>query len=225
LDPDLLAERMTRAKDAYGAESVAFIVGASKTGASYPKRFATAFGTPNVSWMGHVCFSPRVIASRLTYGFYAVPDYEYPPACLVVWGCNMSETLHHVHRRAVQAVNKGTKLIVIDPREIDLATKADMWLRPRPGADLALALALINVIVNEDLYDKAFVDRWTVGFDRLKAHVQDYSPEQVEKITWVPAQMIRDMARMYAGNRPACIQWGNGIDHGVNYGQSWRSRR
>jgi anaerobic selenocysteine-containing dehydrogenase len=218
-----VAERMTRAKDAYGAESVAFIVGASKTGASYPKRFATAFGTPNVSWMGHVCFSPRVIASRLTYGFYAVPDYEYPPACLVVWGCNMSETLHHVHRRAVQAVNKGTKLIVIDPREIDLATKADMWLRPRPGADLALALALINVIVNEDLYDKAFVDRWTVGFDRLKAHVQDYSPEQVEKITWVPAQMIRDMARMYAGNRPACIQWGNGIDHGVNSFQTARA--
>jgi anaerobic selenocysteine-containing dehydrogenase len=218
-----IAERMTRAKDKYGAESVAFIVGASKTGASYPKRFATAFGSPNVSWMGHVCFSPRVIASRLTYGFYAVPDYEYPPACLVVWGNNMAETLHHVHRRAVQAVEKGTKLIVIDPREIDLASKADLWLQPRPGSDLALALGVINVIVNEGLYDKDFVETWTVGFDQLKAHIQDYSPERIEEITWVPAEKTRALARAYAGNRPAGIQWGNGIDHGINSFQTARA--
>ncbi len=218
-----IAERLAEARDKYGAESVAFVVGASKTGASYPKRFATAFGTPNVSWMGHVCFSPRMTASRLTYGFYAVPDYEYPPACLIVWGNNMSETLHHVHRRAVQAMEKGTRLIVVDPRKIDLVASADLWVQPRPGSDLALALGMINVIVNEELYDRAFVDRWTVGFEQLKVHVQDYSPERVAEITWVPAEMTRAAARLYARSSPAGIQWGNGIDHGVNSFQTARA--
>ncbi len=220
---DKIAAKMTQAKDDHGAESVAFIVGASKTGASYPKRFATAFGTPNVSWMGHVCFSPRVIASRLTYGYYAIPDYEYPPSCLVVWGNNMAETLHHVHRRALQAIDKGTKLVVIDPREIDLAGKATFWVRPRPGSDLALALGMINVIVNEGLFDRDFVEKWTVGFDQLKDHVQTYSPEKVEELTWVPAEQTRAIARLYASSKPACIQWGNGIDHGVNSFQTARA--
>lgn len=220
---DTIASRMVEARDSYGAESVAFVVGASKTGASYPKRLATAFGTPNVSWMGHVCFSPRMIASRLTYGFYAVPDYEYPPASLIVWGNNPEETLHHVHRRAVEAVERGTKLIVIDPREIDLATRADIWLKLRPGSDLALALGIMNVIINEELYDREFVDKWTVGFDRLRTHVRDYSPERVEEITWVPAEKVTAAARMYARNRPGGIQWGNGIDHGVNSFQTARA--
>jgi anaerobic selenocysteine-containing dehydrogenase len=220
---DTIAGKLAQARDHHGPESVAFVVGASKTGASYPKRFATAFGTPNVSWMGHVCFSPRMMASRLTYGFYSVPDYEYPPGCLVVWGSNMSETLHHVHRRAVAAIDRGTRLIVIDPREIDLVARADLWLRLRPGSDLALALGIINVIVNEALYDKAFVERWTIGFDQLRQHVQEYSPERVEAITWVPAEKIRAAASLYARSAPAGIQWGNGIDHGVNSFQTARA--
>jgi anaerobic selenocysteine-containing dehydrogenase len=220
---DTITGKLTEARDRYGAESVAFIVGASKTGASYPKRFATAFGTPNVSWMGHVCFSPRMLASRLTYGYYAIPDYENPPASLIVWGNNPVETLHHVHRRAIQAIDKGTKLIVIDPREIDLVEKADLWLQPRPGSDLALALAMINVIVNEELYDRDFIAKWTDGFDRLKGHIQEYSPEKMAEITWIPVEKIRAAARLYARTRPAGIQWGNGIDHGINSFQTARA--
>lgn len=220
---DKIAARMSQAKNELGAESVAFIVGASKTGASYPKRFATAFGTPNVSWMGHVCFSPRVLASRFTYGFYAVPDYEHPPACLITWANNPAETLHHVHKRLLAAVERGSKLIVIDPRPIDLTARADLWVRLRPGSDLALALAVINVIIEESLYDKEFVEKWTVGFDKLSEHVREYSPERVEAVTWLSAGEIRNLARMYATNRPACIQWGNGIDHGVNSFQTARA--
>jgi len=220
---DEIAERLADAKDRHGAESVAFIVGASKTGASYPKRFATAFGTPNVSWMGHVCFSPRMSASRMTYGYYAVPDYEHPPASLIVWGNNPSETLHHVHARAIQAIDKGTRLIVIDPREIDLVGRAQMWLRLRPGSDLALALGMLNVIIKEDLYDREFVEKWTIGFDRLKAHLQDYLPERVSEMTWVPVGQIIEAARLYSTNKPAAIQWGNGIDHGVNSFQTARA--
>jgi len=220
---DTIAGELAQARDSYGAESVAFITGAAKAGSGYPRRFANAFGTPNVGGMGHVCMVPRQNASRITYGFYAVPDYEYPPACIVVWGKNMAATLHHAHQKTIQAIERGAKLMVIDPGEIDLVTKADLWLKLRPGSDLALALGMINVIINEKLYDKAFVDNWAVGFDRLKLHVQDYSPEKVEEITWVPAEMVKAAARFYALNKPACIQWGNGIDQGVNSFQTARA--
>ncbi|GAH92289.1 unnamed protein product, partial [marine sediment metagenome] len=86
----------------------------------------------------------------------------------------------------------------------------------RPSSDLALALGMLNVVVNEGLYDKTFVDKWTVGFDKLEAHIQDYTPEKVEKITWVPAEKIREITRFYATNRPASITWGNAMDEGVN---------
>jgi len=218
-----IAKEFTKARDNYGAESVAFMLGAAKAGEYYPLRFASAFGTPNVARQGHVCFVPRMNASRITYGFYAVPDYEYPPACIVVWGKNMAETLHHAYSRALRAIDRGSKLMVIDPRRIDLAAKADLWVQLRPGADLALALGMINVIVNEELFDKAFVKQWTVGFDELKIHVQDYTPERVTDITWVPAEMIKQAARFYGANKPACIQWGNAIDHGVNSFQTARA--
>lgn len=220
---DTIANELAEAKRQYGAESVAFSVGAAKTGAAYPRRFASAFGTPNVSWMGHVCFAPRMTASRLTYGFYAVPDYEYLPKSLIVWGNNPAENLFHVHKRAIAAAKSGTKLIVIDPRETDLAARADLWLKVRPGSDLALALGMINVVINEELYDKEFVEKWTVGFEKLKAHIQDYPPERVAEITWIPAEKIREAARLYATNRPAGVQWGNGIDHGVNSLQTARA--
>ena len=82
---------------------------------------------------------------------------------------------------------------------------------------------MINVIISEDLYDGEFVSTWTSGFDQLKEHIKEYSPEIVERITWVPAERIKDIARLYASSKPACIQWGNGIDHGVNSFQTARA--
>ena len=82
---------------------------------------------------------------------------------------------------------------------------------------------MINVIVNEGLYDKAFVDNWTVGFEKLRQHVQDYTPQKVEQITWVPAEQIIKAARIYATTKPACIQDGNAIDDDINSVQTERA--
>jgi anaerobic selenocysteine-containing dehydrogenase len=117
----------------------------------------------------------------------------------------------------------GAKLMVINPTTIDGAERADLWLKPRPGTDLALALGMMNVIINEGLYDKAFVKQWAVGFDQLRDHVQSYAPEKVAEITWVPAELIGQAARFYASSKPACLQWGNAIDHGVNSFQTARA--
>jgi anaerobic selenocysteine-containing dehydrogenase len=117
----------------------------------------------------------------------------------------------------------GAKLMVINPTAIDGVERADLWLKPRPGTDLALALGMMNVIINEGLYDKAFVKQWAVGFDQLRDHVQSYAPKKVAEITWVPAELIGQAARFYASSKPACLQWGNAIDHGVNSFQTARA--
>ena len=85
-------------------------------------------------------------------------------------------------------------MVVIDPKETALAREADLHLQLRPGTDGALALGMLHVIVAEDLYDKHFVDAWTVGFDKLTALLSEYTPERVEEITWVPASKVRQAA-------------------------------
>lgn len=219
-----IASKLTKARDQYGAESVAFIDGSAKgLQDAVFRRFVNAFGSPNIISTDHICFVPRKSASVITYGFYAIPDYEYPPSCVLVWAANLADTRIGEYSEFYKAVKEGTKLVVIDPRRTALARKADLWLQPRPGSDLALALGFINVIINENLYNVEFVRSWTNGFDELKAHVQDYPPEKVAEITWVPAETIRETAKTYATNRPACVQLGNPIDHNVNSFQTARA--
>ncbi|MCK9364943.1 MAG: molybdopterin-dependent oxidoreductase [Syntrophales bacterium] len=222
---DTVAEGLAKIKNKNGVESVAFVAGSFKGGfqGRYLQRFSNLFGSPNNIGQGHVCFVPRVNASKITYGFYAIPDFDYPPGSITVWGKNLPENLHHVEQRLAKAVKRGSKLMVINPRDIGGAGSADIWLKPRPGSDLALALGMINVIINHDWYDKAFVKEWTVGFDELRAHVRDYTPERVADLTWVSAEMITQAAKFYGLNKPACLQWGNAIDHGVNSFQTARA--
>jgi anaerobic selenocysteine-containing dehydrogenase len=222
---DTVANGLAKARDKYGPESVAFIRGAFKGGyqGEYIARFANVFGSPNSTDMENVCFVPRINASRLTYGFYAIPDLDHPPACIVLWGKNPAKTLHHVYRRMMRAIEGGAKLVVISSTKIEDVEGEYLWLKLRPGSDLALALGMMHVIINDNLNDSDFVDTWTVGFDELRSHVQDYPPEKVADITWVPADMVRQAARLYATSKPACIQWGNAIDHGINSFQTSRA--
>jgi len=97
------------------------------------------------------------------------PDYEHPPQCMIIWGRNSLQTGGDGSSAQLRpAFDGGTQFIVIDPRKIVLASRAELWLKPRPGSDGLLALGMLNVIINEKLYDADFVDKWTLGFDRLK---------------------------------------------------------
>lgn len=212
---DFVAANLARVREEAGPEAVAFMQGAPK-GLEYLAlfRFAHAFGSPNVVTPAGVCFMPRVAAGLLTCGFYPLPDYTAGPACILVWGSNVTATnadgvLAATVRRALK---KRPKLIVVDPRRTALAARADHWLRLRPGADAALALAMLKVIVEEGRYDHTFVRQWTVGFQDLKSRLNRYSLESLARVTWVPAAEIAAAARSYAANRPACLQWGNALD-------------
>jgi anaerobic selenocysteine-containing dehydrogenase len=108
---------------------------------------------------------------------------------------------------------KGAKLIVVDPRpperldmdKLDLPA-ADIWLRLRPGTDAALALGMINIIINDELYNREIVDKWCVGFEELKRHVQKYPVDKVSEITWVPQEKIIEAAKLFATTNPSCLQ-------------------
>jgi anaerobic selenocysteine-containing dehydrogenase len=147
-----------------------------------------------------------------TCGFSILNDPDFENAkCAVAWGVDVDASFRGNYRGPIRSARKkGAKLIVIDPRKTPLAEKADIHLQVRPGTDCALALGILHVIINEDLYAKEFVDQWTIGFDELKAHVQEYTPQKVSEMTWIPLEKIVDAARMYAQNSPAAIGCGIG---------------
>jgi anaerobic selenocysteine-containing dehydrogenase len=226
---ETVAAAMNGAKKRYGAESVVFVQGAPKGFGPYFERLRNLFGTPNMVTAAHVCSVPRRIAAYVTYGQSAATgpdqaaDLDYPPASVMLWAANTTISDLPGYIRLEEAITHGTKLIVIDPRKTNFALRADLWLQPRPGTDLALALAIINVILNEGLYDNSFVTKWTLGFDKLRQHVRANTPMWAEKVTWVPAKKIEAAARMYAMTKPACIRDGNGFEENINSVQTARA--
>jgi anaerobic selenocysteine-containing dehydrogenase len=133
--------------------------------------------------------------------------------CALVWGANPHQAWRRTWLSIAEKKKAGMKLIVIDPRRTRPAEQADIWLQIRPGTDCALAMAMINVIVNEDLYDKAFVETWCHGFDQLIKRAKEYPPEKVADITWISSSRIVEAARLYANSKPAIILSQMGLEH------------
>jgi anaerobic selenocysteine-containing dehydrogenase len=220
----LAADALNKVKQEYGPQAVAMVHGSAKGQMdTHLVRLANAFGTPNVVCSDHVCHVPRMLATEITFGFLPAGEFEPPPACVMVWGANIAATRFNVFRNFLRSVEKGTRVIAIDPLETGIAKMADLWLQVRPGSDLALALGMIKIIIDEELYDKEFVNQWTIGFDKLETHVQDYPPERVAEITWVPADSIVKAARLYATLKPSHIEWGNALDQQLNSFQAGRA--
>jgi anaerobic selenocysteine-containing dehydrogenase len=222
---DTIAERFRAIREESGPEFVVFGLGEPHgLEFAFAQRFASVFGSPNVTTPGWFCGVPFQTANAFTFGQGAVPDEEGTPELLVVWGTNPNHTSGGIRRQTVvKIVESGAKIVVIDPRKIDLAGLADLWIKPRPGTDGALAMGLLKVMVEEELYDKEFVEQWTIGFDELKAELGTFSLAEVSAATWVPEEQILELARMIGANRPTCLHWGNGIDQGVHPFQTHRA--
>lgn len=142
---------------------------------------------------------------------------------IILWACNMLSTNAHMWPFVEKAQRNGAKVIVIDPVRTKGAQLADQHIRIKPGTDAALALAMMNVIVNENLVDQDYVDKYTVGYEELKAHVQRYTPEFAAEETGVDAQVIRTLAREYAATQPSAIRIGVGIERSAGGGQLVRA--
>jgi anaerobic selenocysteine-containing dehydrogenase len=219
-----ISTKLEDIKEKFGARAVAIAAADMNSGADWlARRFANVYGTPNFSASGGpFCEIGKRLAAWLTYGYY--PEAHLPSThCLVLWGANPEDSSPTVKYAYEGIYKKQGKLLVVDPRTTDFAKQANVHAKVRPGTDGAFALGLINVIISEGLYDKEFIKKWTVGFDRLVEVAKDYFPEKVEKITWVPAHEIREFARIYATTRPATIRYGVSVEHSTNQFQSARA--
>lgn len=216
---EIIRTRLGGIREREGARAVAFVQGMPKGLELFGLvRLANLFGSPNVVGVQDVCHAPREVSGLHTCGFYPVVDLHRPGNLLVLWASNPASTNEEgqVCSMLFQALKAGTELMVVDPKRTDLADRAKLFLQIRPGTDQALALAFLNVIIKEALFDRAFVEQWTFGFDALGAHVEPYTPERMQEVTWVPAGFIREAARLYAGSHPAAVQWGNPIEQSVH---------
>jgi formate dehydrogenase (coenzyme F420) alpha subunit len=222
---EILSARLRKIADADGPEALAVHVGQIGVGKEFPgyaERFCNLYGTPNFSTCGSHCFESKWMAAVATYGAMPIADYENS-RCIVLWGKNPLSSTPSLVQPIIEAQGKGCSLLVVDPRKTSLARQARVHLQPRPGTDGALALGMIHVIIKEELYDKPFVESWTIGFDGLSSSVAEYTPEKVEEITWVPAAQIRQAARLYALTRPACISMGVALELSTNGFQALRA--
>ena len=141
----------------------------------------------------------------------SIDEIEFTDLILAT-GTNTTENHPVIGMKVKRAVRQhGAKLIVIDPREIDLVKYADLWLRQAPGSDVAVLNGLMNVMITENLYDKDYVESRTEGFEALKKTVGKYTPEYVEKISGIPADDLRTAARMYGRANRASILYAMGI--------------
>lgn len=226
---DALSEiggQLKRLREEFGPESLSIFSGSigveNLEMMELAQRFKGAFGTPNFISVEGICYRMRIRARQMTFGKY--PVEEMNTKLYVLWGHNPEQSDFPLYLALKENLAKGSKLVVIDPRRIPLAQKADLYLPIRPGTDGALALALIHVIIKENLYNREFVERWTHGFDRLLSHIEPYTPQWAEKITWIPAEDIRRLARLYAGAESASIFQGtNTQDQTANGTQNSRA--
>ena len=130
---------------------------------------------------------------------------------IICWGSNTQECHPIIYNHMRRGMKNGAKMVVVDPRKIDQTKKADKWLPVNVGTDICLANAMANVIISEDLHDKKFIERATENFEEYKEKVAGYTPEYAESITGVPAENIREVARMYATAEKATLNWTLGI--------------
>lgn len=205
---DYIAEKMKKIKNEYGPESMAFY--SHGVGGAFLKHMIKAYGSNNITAPSFAqCRGPRETAFDLTFGdVVGSPertDIENTN-CLVLIGAHLGENMHNTQvQEFAKAVERKAKIIVVDPRFSTAASKASHYLPIKPGTDLALLLAWMNVIVNEGIYDKEYVNNFGYGFDQFKYEIAENTPEWAYPITGIEPEVIRATAREMAKNAPATL--------------------
>ncbi len=220
---DEIAAKLEQIRQKYGAEALAITTGTWRT-RDFQCRFANLFGTPNWFGQSNICYGPWVSTSAAMFGWPhrprvamrmvgARPGDKAEERCILLVGANFSQSYLRPWKSIRDAKKAGFKLIVIDPRETEAARMADLWFQLRPGTDTALMMSMINVIIEEDLYDKEFVEKWCHGFDKVVERAKEYPPEKAAEITWTDADKIREAARICSKSKTLYSAHGMGLEH------------
>ena len=215
---DLVADSLSRIRSAYGADSIAGLGSAKCTNEEnyvMQKFMRAVIGTNNIDHCARHCHASSIAGLAATFGSAAmtnsITDIEKADVIILI-GSNTTEN-HPVIGIKIRnaATKKGKKLIVVDPREIDLVRYADIWLRPVPGTDIAWLNGMMHVIIAEDLWNKGYVETRTENFPALEETVKKYDPELVEKITGILPEDLIKAAHLYARAERASIIYAMGV--------------
>jgi len=238
---ETITEKLISIKKQYGPEANAIYTGVGSFELSFcdiyqPKGVAVSsassvlfpFGSPNTMGVGALCYvafgmiAPHVTMGRMFMNSFS--DIENSEL-IVVWGTNPATDLPPIDmKRILKAQKQGAEVVVIDPRKTATAKMTDgQWVPIRPGTDGALALGMINVLIEEELYDEDFVTDWTIGFEDLAKYVQHYRPEVVEHITGIPGGTVVSLARRIARAKGASQMMYTGMEYGNSGVQNIRA--
>jgi formate dehydrogenase major subunit len=216
-----VAERLQQVVADHGPDAIGILSSARATNEEnyIAQKFArVVVGTNNVDCCARVCHSPTAAGMKLTLGTGAATnsfdDIEQAHT-IMICGANPTENHPIVGDRIRQAVRRGTALIVIDPRRIELTDCATTHLQLRPGTNIPLLNAMAHVVVNEKLYDRSVVPAHVEDWENYQRFIEDWAPERVAEICCVPAELIRQAAQLYATRRPAMCIHGLGVTEHV----------
>jgi thiosulfate reductase/polysulfide reductase chain A len=198
---DLTASQMLAIKNKYGPEAMVFSSTHNLSQVQF-ENLLYAFGSPNYGTQRSLCFNAMITAFLLTYGIEE-PERKYDDVQFILMvGRNLMEAISTSETGELShAIDRGAKLVYLDPRYTITASKATEWIPIRPGTDSAFLLAMINVIVSNELADCEFVKQYVVGCDGIQEAMQRYTPQWAEQITGVPAATIERIAREYAASK------------------------
>ncbi len=214
----LVAGKFSDIKMKYGADAIAGLSSAKCTNEDnylFQKFMRAVIGTNNVDHCARLCHASTVTGLAMAFGSGAMTnsiDDIAEADTILVTGSNTTEAHPVLALEIKKAVwDKGAKLIVVDPRKIELAQMADVWLSQKPGTDVAVFNGMLNVILEEGLVDTEFIRERTEGFSKLKEMLSSYTPEKVEKISGVPAEKLIEAARLFGRAERASIIYSMGI--------------
>ncbi len=202
---DIVANNMQKIKEQYGPEAMVFSSTHNLSQVQF-ENLLNGFGSPNYGTQRSLCFNAMIVANLMTYGLEE-PARDYSNLkYIILTGRNLTEAISTSETSALMdAIARGAKLVYLDPRFTKTASKAHEWCPVRPGTDLAFHLAMIQVIISEERYDKNFVQQYTVGFDQVAEAVKDYTPEWAAPITGIDADVIRRIAREFSDAAPQAL--------------------
>ena len=203
---DIVAKNMLKIKDKYGAEAMVF---SATHNLSQPlfENLLYAFGSPNYGTQRSLCFNAMIVSNLMTYGMEEPARiYDDKLSYILLTGRNLLEAISTSETHdLIMAIDRGAKVVYLDPRYTKTASKATEWLPIKPGMDLAFHLALLHVIIGEKLYNESFVTKNTVGFEELKKEVDRYTPQWASPLTGIPAETITRIAHEFATAAPHAL--------------------
>jgi thiosulfate reductase/polysulfide reductase chain A len=203
---DLVAQNMLDIKQKYGPEAMIFSSTHNLSQVQF-ENLLNAYGSPNYGTQRSLCFNAMIVSNLMTYGMEEPARiYDDQLKYILLTGRNLLEAISTSETHDLStAIDRGAKVIYLDPRFTKTAAKATEWLPIKPGMDLAFHLALLNVIISERLYNSSFVAHNTVGFDELNKEVSQYTPEWAAPLTGIAAETIARIAREFAAAAPHAL--------------------